>query len=187
MPNWCDNEVWITGDANELKELFAEGGKPHYLHNDEHGVSFLMDNLVPMPPEYLDDSRWWDFRIENWGCKWDLNQQYEETRVYYTEGDTEGGVNYLTPWAPNRQFWQTVSKRFPSLTIDLRYVEDAMWFMGQVIYRAGEVVDEVYYDDIPDEIAKEAGAVFTEDGEIDWDESEVSLWEVFPLIKKELA
>lgn len=184
MPNWCDNEVDITGDAEELRQLMAEASKPHYLHEDsEHEVKFLMDNLVPMPPEYLDDRRWWDFRINNWGCKWDLSQQYEDTRVYYEEGDTEAGLGYQTAWSPNREFWQTVSERFPNLTIDLRYVEEGMWFMGQIIYKAGEVVDEVYYDDIPDEVAIQAGAVFGEDGEIDWDESNLNFWEVFPLVE----
>jgi hypothetical protein len=186
MPNWCENEVWITGNADELQELFTEASKPHKEHeNSEHPIKFLMDNLVPMPPEYLDDTRWWDFRIGNWGCKWDLSQEWDDTRVYYTEGDSEGGLNYQTAWSPNRQFWITVSERFPSLTIDLRYVEEGMCFMGQDIIQAGEIVDQVYHNDIPDELSIEAGAVLDENGEIDWDESNLDYWRVFPLIKEE--
>jgi hypothetical protein len=189
MPNWCENEVWITGNADELQELFAEASKPHKDYTDpEHPVKFLMDNLVPMPEEYNNDKRWWDFRIKNWGCKWDLNQEWDDTRIYYTEGESEGGLNYQTPWGPNREFWLTVSKRFPSLRIDLRYIEEGMWFMGQEIIQNGETLDEVYHNNIPDEIAIQAGAVIGDDGEIDWDESNLCLWDAFPLIKeKELV
>jgi hypothetical protein len=189
MPNWCENEVWITGNADELSELFAEASKPHPVYEgSEHPIKFLMDNLVPMPEGYRDDSRWYDWSIGNWSCKWDLSQEWDDTRVYYTEGDSEGGLNYQTAWSPNRQFWITVSERFPSLEIDLRYVEEGMCFMGQEIIQNGQVIEEIYYNDIPNEIYIEAGAVFGEDGEIDWDESNLDFWRVFPLKKeKELA
>mgnify|MGYP002630036501 CR=1 FL=1 len=190
MPNWCDNEVDITGDAEELKRFMAEASKPHPLHEE---VVFLMDNLVPMPEELRDtqapqdNPNWYNWRLANWGTKWDLGQENGETQVYYEEGDTEAGLSYLTAWSPNQDFWANVSERFPKLTIDLRYVEEGMWFMGQVIYEGGDIVAEIYHNDIPDEIAIKAGAVLTEDGEIDWENSELHFWEVFPLIKKELV
>lgn len=186
MPNWCDNEVWITGNADELRELFREASKPNERYDEsEHAIKFLMDNLMPIPEGYLDDSRWYDWSIENWGTKWDLNQEYDETRVYYTEGDTEGGLNYLTAWGPNRKFWRSISKRFPSLRIDLRYVEEGMFFMGQEIIQNGETLDEAYFNDVPDELAVQAGAVLDAEGKVDWDESNLNLWELFPLIKED--
>jgi hypothetical protein len=187
MPNWCDNEVWITGNADELSQLFKEASKPHKGYdNPEHPVKFLMDNIVPMPEGYIDDSRWYDWSIANWGTKWDLSQQYDDTRVYYTEGDSEGGLNYLTAWSPNRQFWLTASERFPSLTIDLRYIEEGMCYMGHDIIQAGEMLEQVYYNDIPIEAYTSTGATLNEDGEIDWDiDQEYSLWDFFPLIKEQ--
>jgi hypothetical protein len=60
--------------------------------------------------------------------------------------------------------------------------------MGQEIIQAGQIIEEVYHNDIPNEIYIEAGAVFGEDGEIDWDESNLDFWRVFPLTdKKELV
>jgi hypothetical protein len=185
MPNWCENEVWITGNADELQELFTEASKTPTDFDDSKEVKFLMNNLVPMPEGYIDDSRWYDWSIENWGTKWDLSQQYDDTRVYYTEGDSEGGLNYQTAWAPNRDFWQKVSERFPSLRIDLRYLEEGMCFMGQEIIQNGETIDEVYHNDISNEMYAKAGAVFDKDGDIDWDQSEVNLWDMFPLIKEQ--
>jgi hypothetical protein len=192
MPNWCDNEVWITGNADELQELFNEASKPNERYDDpEHPIKFLMDNLVPMPTELRDTTapqdkpNWYDWSLENWGTKWDLNQEYDETRVYYTEGDSEGGLNYLTAWAPNRDFWRTVSKRFPNLRIDLRYIEEGMFFIGQEIIQNGETLDEVYFNDVPTELCLTVGAVLDADGKIDWDESNLNLWDLFPLIKQE--
>lgn len=189
MPNWCENEVDITGDYEQLKELMTEASKPNLsFDNGESKPKFLMDNLVPMPTELHETNGWWDWRIDNWGTKWDLNQDYDDTQVDYEEGDREAGLTYQTAWAPNREFWKTVSKRFPKLVIDLRYLEEGMWFMGQDIYKAGELIAQEYYNDIPDDICVKAGAVFGEDGEIDWDESNLHLWSVFPLIKwKELV
>ena len=67
MPNWCDNEVEIDGNAEELLELMTLARQPHYSYEDsEHEVKFLMDNLVPMPKEYLDDTAWYNWRLENW-------------------------------------------------------------------------------------------------------------------------
>jgi hypothetical protein len=186
MPNWCENEVWITGNADELQELFTEASKPNLSYdNGESEAKFLMDNLVPVPKELLEGDGWYNWRLGNWGTKWDLNQDYDDTRIYYTEGDSEGGLNYQTAWSPNRAFWLAVSERFPSLTIDLRYVEEGMCFMGQEIMKEGQTIEEVYHNDIPDELSIEAGAVFGEDGEIDWDESNLDYWRVFPLIKEE--
>ena len=186
MPNWCDNEVRITGNADELRELFAEASKPHPEYTDsEHPVIFLMDNLVPMPKGYIDDTRWYQWSLDNWGCKWDVNQEYGETQVYYDEGDSVGGLSYLTPWSPNREFWQTVSKRFPNLKIDLRYIEEGMFYMGQEIIQNGETLDQVYYNDVPDDLCLQVGAVLDAEGKIDWDESNLNLWDLFPLIKEE--
>lgn len=186
MPNWCENEVIITGDAEELRELITEGAKTPSDYESEHEVKFLMDNLVPMPKELLEDGGdWYNWRLNNWGCKWDLNQEYDDTRVYYEDGDTEASMGYSTPWAPNRDFWVAVSKRFPSLTIDLSYVEEGMFFMGQEIIKAGNTVNEVYHNDIPNELVVQAGGVFGKDGEIDWEGSDINFWDCFPLIKQE--
>ena len=189
MPNWCENEVDITGDYEQLKELMTEASKPNLsFDNGESKPKFLMDNLVPVPKELLEGDGWYRWRLDNWGTKWDLNQDYDETQVHYEEGDTEAGLTYMTAWAPNRDFWLKVSERFPKLTIDLRYVEEGMWFMGQELYKGGDTIASVYHNDIPDDICVKAGAVFGEDGEIDWDNSDIHLWSVFPLIKwKELV
>lgn len=185
MPNWCENQVIIEGNADELKELFTLARKTPEDFDDSMEVKFLMDNLVPMPPELLENGDWYEWRLENWGTKWDLSQEYDETRVYYEEGDTMADLDYQTAWAPNCDFWITVSERFPSLKIDIRYIEEGMWFMGHEIYQNGRILDRVYHNNIPDEVVKDCGeVVFDAEGNVDWDNSEFSLWEAFPLIKE---
>jgi hypothetical protein len=186
MPNWCQNEVYIKGDAEELKELLATASKPT---EKEPNPVFLMDNLVPTPKELLEGEGWYHWRLENWGTKWDLEQglDYGETRLI-DQSDTTFEMDYSTAWGPNRIFWLTVSKQFPSLVIDLRYVEESMDFMGREVIQNGEYLVEDYYNEIPTEVYKKTGAILDDEGLVDWDiDQHYNLFDFFPDFTEELV
>jgi len=97
MPNWCENQVTISGAMKELKRFLTDCG-----YFDGHQFSF--QRLLPMPEELegisqytengkecyrrketlLDESEvallrdkygavyWYDWNIQNWGTKWDI-------------------------------------------------------------------------------------------------------------------
>lgn len=195
MPNWCQNEVEITGDEATIKQV------ADIINANPDGL-FQMNDFVPMPErleettspdgsdnfmEALNSNReieytnWYDWRLAHWGTKWDLDENTQ-----HNISDTEISLGFDTAWSPNCDFWELFSQRYPSLSIEHKYIEDGMSFIGESNYKAGEI--DNYHSQITDEMYIKAGAILGEDGEIDWDNEDnqsLNLWDVFPLQAQE--
>jgi trehalose/maltose hydrolase-like predicted phosphorylase len=108
MPNWCENEVTFTGDAEKVQKIkdFVKGKER----------DFCFEKIVPMPKEIKNTTasnpskhtpeqskkliskygfdNWYDWCIENWDTKWnatDVEMEDDEDRVTY---------QFLTAWCP---------------------------------------------------------------------------------------
>jgi len=177
MPNWCSNEVDITGDEATIKEI------TEVVKANNYGL-FQMNDFVPMPEELRnttapqDKPNWYDWCLANWGTKWDLGEeaslQIEDRRI---------GLGFDTAWSPNCDFWTAFSEKYPKAQISHRYYEEGMSFIGEAFYEDGGFDDNC--QDITDELLQKCGAVLDEDGYIDWDKSDVCLFDAFPLGKGE--
>lgn len=136
MPNWCENTLKVTGKEIELKR-FVDAAK-----TDELELSF--DKLVPMPKELEntkspgDTPNWWDWRIANWGTKWDLSA--DSTSV--TIKRRVAWYSFDTAWGPPTEWLEKVSVLFPKLKFILRYDEPGLCFKGKTIAENGVVNDE---------------------------------------------
>jgi hypothetical protein len=174
MPNWCSNEVVITGDTATISKIAEIAQK-----NPE---GFQMEDFVPMPEELRnttapqDTLNWYDWSVSNWGTKWDMCDVYSS----FSEGSISISCN--TAWAPNVEFWAKFSELYPQLVIEHRYLEEGMCFIGEATYEAGDYSDTCL--DITGEMYKKAGAILDEENNIDWDNPEnydIDLWSLFPL------
>ena len=126
MPNWCSNDITITGSQADLEEL------ANLMSIDEETI---MERLVPQP-EDLADGEWYQWCIDNWGTKWDMCELVATYESDYIS------LAYETAWAPNTAFWQTISKRFPMLSMTHYYKEVGMGFTGVATYKYGNCIDE---------------------------------------------
>jgi hypothetical protein len=66
MPNWCSNTIEIKGDKesiDEFKKFLDEG-------NGKDWFNFFL----PTPAE-LKDEGWYEWNVNNWGCKWNCDAQ----------------------------------------------------------------------------------------------------------------
>ena len=126
MPNWCSNDMTITGEEAQLAQL-AE-----LLKAD---IETMMERLVPKP-EGLTDGEWYSWCLNNWGTKWDMCEVVAGFEPDMIE------LNYETAWAPNVAFWETISARFPELDMTHYYREVGMGFTGVATYRAGHSNDK---------------------------------------------
>ena len=175
MPNWCTNEVEITGDKETIQQIVE------IVKNKDAGAGiFQMNDFVPMPKELegttspQDKPNWYDWRVSNWGTKWELD---EETQMEIEEESI--GLGFNTAWSPNCEFWVAFSKKYPTLRTYHKYYEEGMGFIGQAFYENERFDDNC--QDITNDIWERAGAVLYDNGEVDWDNSDINLFSVFPL------
>ena len=135
MPNWCSNSITISGPTETIKQVW----------DDAHdGDNFgLLNAMVPMPKE-LDDTtkgsdgdavNWYDWRVSNWGTKWDVS---DEGLEYVDNGD---GTSHITgwfdsAWAPPTVAYNTFLDDMDNCSIESTYEEGGMDFAG--IYTDGD-------------------------------------------------
>ena len=128
MPNWCENEVTITGDTeNQIKEFkeYVTAGK----------CEFSFEAIVPMPENVKDtthnhlglnaDPNWYDWSLEHWGTKWDTND------VQVVDEDEESiTYSFDTAWSPPEPICAALRDKFPALHISWFYRESGMEIAG---------------------------------------------------------
>ena len=107
MPNWCDNQITITGPNSVIDKI-------EKIVNEEKDGDGLLNFMSPMPKE-LDGTtspsssadkpqpmiegfdNWYDWRCENWSTKWEVNEFYGvEDGTELLENIAEQGLNYFT-------------------------------------------------------------------------------------------
>ena len=134
MPNWCTNEVTITGSEAEIKAL-------HKFIGDK--LDF--NKIIPMPKELQGNQRldpkvserlireygtdyWYDWAVKYWGVKWNIDPKncqcdWEDTSVHFV---------FYTAWNPPEPVYNVLVEKFPNLEIDWEYEEEGMGFRGNL-------------------------------------------------------
>lgn len=131
MPNWCRNELTVTGAEAEI-ERFVEG-----LKRDEEGNLVILESHLPRPGDI--DRRpsagpwpaWFDWERENWGVKWGDC----DTRITYSDASTVQ-MEFSTAWAPPLAGMERLAQKFPSLEFEISYHEPGVNFCGTERFRS---------------------------------------------------
>ena len=123
MPNWCDNNLMVTGERSEL-ERFRDA------ITNEQGEIEILSRLVPVPAS--------SSASEYWGSKWgDCSTN--------SDGPDALGFSlwFSSAWAPPVEGIRKVSNLFSSLLFVLEFEEPGWDFCGALAARAGicEVVE----------------------------------------------
>lgn len=165
MPNWCDNNLRVTGDNAELKRFVKA------ITSDDESIQILK-NLLPFPSElegkditdrdgnsigraFTDEGYYWCLRT--WGTKWGDC----ETEIVVNEEDNLV-LSYQTAWSPALEGIQRISEMFPTLFFQTDWLEEGNQSLGAASFENGnESVYEVPYDQMPKWEEDE-------NGEVDW-------------------
>mgnify|MGYP003616776585 CR=1 FL=1 len=65
---------------------------------------------------------WYDWRLANWGVKWDVNPNscYEDESSFF----------FQTPWGPPIGIFERLCERYPDFGFTMHYAEEGMVFAG---------------------------------------------------------
>lgn len=176
MPNWVSNKLIISPDEDsdlvfdpekiaralhlnpspepkDLAEKVIEALRDD--SDDEQLLSF--ERLLPTPEHLLDGDGWFDWRLENWGTKWDASD------VLFFEGDaaqkTMGNIRlpdktlvyvFLTAWSPPAPWLKAISAEFPEAMFHMVYVEEQEFFYGLTMASDGKFVGNLDWKNDPD-------------------------------------
>ena len=105
MPNWVKNKLFIHGPSDMVKQCTLD-----IASEDEH-ISF--EKILPKPKDIGDG--WYDWCIENWGTKWDVNETYE---------DGEGNICFDTAWSTPHEIICELSIRYPELIFEVTFADE---------------------------------------------------------------
>ena len=142
MPNWCWNNLSVSGDEIQLRE-FVEKSTINIEENDE----FSFNGTYPMPKtlritagthlsfiekikRYINiklykHKDWYDWRCANWGTKWDAcDPHIDNNDINFFS------VSFDTAWGPPIKWINNIMQDFPDLCFELEYDEPGMCFGG---------------------------------------------------------
>ncbi len=131
MPNWCDNKLIVKGETKRIK-AFRESAADN--NND-----LSLDKLHPMPQELegtvspSDKPNWYDWRVSNWGTKWDVEGVLEKESDGYLE------YTFFSAWSPPLAWLVKVAKDYSNLEFELEYEEEGNELMGTALAKQGIV------------------------------------------------
>jgi hypothetical protein len=166
MPNWCSNNLTITGQTDRLKQFVSEN-----ITEEGNETRLNFNFVAPLPEDQQEN--WYDWKCQNWGTKWIGDVYYIE----HAQGDALT-INFSTAWSPPEPWLEKASIKYPDLHFHLLYQEEGLDFGGYFVADNGvtagecaglEKVDEetgrpVRYDDGLDRY------VFDDTGEVIEDE-----------------
>jgi hypothetical protein len=146
MPNWCQNELRVSGSAGDCAEFraLARGIPPRYADDPTPPVGprlpLSLNALVPVPAEVLAAGYYaagYAWQCTHWGTKWELDHDL------LVEELPGAGLVYAfeTAWSPPEPWLVQVADAFPWLRLELTYFEPGMLFCGRLRAEHGRVIE----------------------------------------------
>lgn len=154
MPNWCDNQLSITGPNSVIDKI-----EKIVKADDSHKETGLLHFMYPMPKaldnttaplqndatkkekekakknrfEYGFDN-WYDWRCENWSTKWEVCEFYGVDRQYHSEqseGESTISFGFSSAWAPPIGAYEKFLENNSDCSVRAFYYEGGCDFMGE--------------------------------------------------------
>jgi hypothetical protein len=121
LPNWCLNNATIThDDPAKLTELV-----------DAYKRGELMEHYLPSPKDDMGvlDEDWYDWRLKNWGTKWDVGGENALVARYELN---EVVLSFDSAWSPPIEFYSFLKDEH-GFDIRASYFEPGIGFCGDWI------------------------------------------------------
>lgn len=149
MPNWTDVRVEIKHDdvdmLNTLRDIF---GAPNPFNRIKPMPELVYrGNLGGDERAKYGSANWYDWSVENWGTKWDIDGCSGLT-IYEDGGSLTLYVDMITAWAPPTGiFDELVSLGFD---VKAQFLDEGWMYIGE--YDNGETVSWNNLSEAPGEL-----------------------------------
>ncbi|MAI83656.1 MAG: hypothetical protein CMM91_01810 [Rickettsiales bacterium] len=144
MPNWCNNNISITGPNSVIDKI-------EKITKEEDNKNGLLQFFNPMPKELEGTTSpsssadkpqpmidgfdcWYDWRVENWGTKWEVCEFYGVDRQYHSEnneGESTITFGFDSAWAPPINAYDQFLTNNSDCSLKAWYYEGGCDFMGE--------------------------------------------------------
>lgn len=146
MPNHVTSVITLSGDESRIKAMLET------IQTEEYGVGSVdFNKILPMPDtvycgplgmcakELYGENNWYDWRMANWGCKWNSYGYTEETDF------TDGKLKFLTAWSAPHPVMEKLSQMYPDIKFEHEWAdEDIGSNCGRYVYYDGERIEEYF-------------------------------------------
>ena len=93
----------------------------------------------PVFPDGSTDQRWYGWRVDHWGTKWDIYNCFDD---FVGGPDDYFSASFQTAWAPlGEKCMEVLSKQFPGAVLTNSYDEEGGDFCGVTVAKDGVVLD----------------------------------------------
>ena len=147
MPNYCNNNIVITGPNSVIDKIekIANGDKGDLLQYFYPMPKALQDTTAPLQKDATKEEKakakenlkkygydnWYDWRVENWGTKWDIMEFYNINRKKIGEDESEISLGFDTAWAPALGAYEKFLDKNSNCSLKAYYYEPGCDFMGE--------------------------------------------------------
>jgi hypothetical protein len=126
MPNWCENQIKITGSPEKMKVLID---KFKELETNKEPIMEYLLGKDDRPANY-DEGGWYDYNCNKFGTKWDF--LYDDD-ISVSVMDTQIDIDVMTAWAPPSNFLQLLCVIY-GVNARIHYDEPGMGFSGTEVF-----------------------------------------------------
>ena len=158
MPNWCENSLILRcNDPVQIQRAVKAYNETRLLSEYIPEPDYMTTPVYPTFPEIVGNdsavdpsSAWYDWRIQNWGTKWDVGRDGDCEDLDFieiSETQTEVTLSFVSAWSPPVKAMKAFEAA--GFSVDLYYYEGNMCFCGLYSTDGG---DQCYH--IPDTAAE---------------------------------
>ena len=169
MPNWCDNNLTIThADPKMIKKLVKAWDADKFFGTiypePDYSVTPVASSFPDINAQFakteeekakalaneptIREDAWWDWRVQNWGTKWDIDTKEVEPPQITDEGKSLF-CYFNTAWGPAIGIYDKLTEQ--GYQVEAYYFESGMAFCGKYTSKDGDQGTQITF---PEDISK---------------------------------